>query len=127
MSSGAANPSNGTVGAGFEPGRDAFESGDLGAGGGAFCAYLDGEKVVDLWGGAARPGVPWAEETMSTLFSATKGLTTLCAQVLSDRRQLDIEAPVARYWPEFAQAPDRRPARRRGAGRRSAPASSPPT
>jgi len=77
---------------------------DLGQGGGAFAAYVAGECMVDLWAGEAAPGEPWQEGTRAVIMSATKGMTTLCAQLLSDRGQLDLDAPVARYWPEFAAA-----------------------
>jgi CubicO group peptidase (beta-lactamase class C family) len=99
-------PLDGTVAAGFEPVRQAFIDGqhDLGAGGGGFAAYVGGVPVVDLWGGWARPGQPWARETLGVIMSSTKGLVTMCAQMLADRGQLDVEAPVAHYWPEFAQA-----------------------
>ena len=95
---------SGTVHPDFEPVREAFAENfaarsDVGA---AFCAYVDGEKVVDLWGGEARPGVPWAEDTLCLVWSTTKGATALVAQILADRRLLDVDAPVARYWPEFA-------------------------
>ena len=65
--------------------------------------YVDGEKVVDLWCGTA-DGRPWAEDTLAVMFSATKGATALCAQILDDRGLLDLDAPVTRYWPEYAQA-----------------------
>jgi CubicO group peptidase (beta-lactamase class C family) len=96
----------GSVAPGFEAVRDTFdeELADFGRGGGALCAYVEGEKVVDLWGGQAKPDVPWSEDTITTLFSATKGMAALCAQVLYDRGQLDVDAPVAQYWTEFAQA-----------------------
>lgn len=95
---------DGTFAPGFEPVRDAFAAGadDLGRGGGAFCAYVGDEKIVDLWGGWASPGAPWAGDTLVVLASATKAMATLCAQALFSRGQLDIEAPVASYWPEFA-------------------------
>jgi CubicO group peptidase (beta-lactamase class C family) len=94
------------VATGFEKVADVFEAGRsaLGAGGGAFAAYVDGEAVVDLWGGSARPGEPWQADTLAVLMSTTKGLVTMCAQVLFDRGQLDLDAPVAQYWPEFAKA-----------------------
>jgi CubicO group peptidase (beta-lactamase class C family) len=97
---------DGTCAPGFERVREAFEAGasDLGRGGGAFCAFVGSEKVVDLWGGQARPGSPWAEDTLAVLMSSTKGFVALCAQILHCRGELDIEAPVATYWPEFAQA-----------------------
>jgi CubicO group peptidase (beta-lactamase class C family) len=77
---------------------------DLGAGGGAFAGYVDGECVVDVWAGEAGPGIPWAENTRGVVMSATKGLSALCAHVLHDRGLLDIDAPVVRYWPEFGAA-----------------------
>src|SRR5690349_12171185 len=90
---------------GYEPVRDLFlrEKGSLGIGGGAYCAYVDGRPVVDLWAGQAREGEPWTADTSTILMSATKGFAAMCAQVLVDRGQLDLDAPVATYWPEFAQ------------------------
>ena len=73
---------------------------DLGDGGGAFCAYVDGECVVDLWTGPRDRGA-WAEDTRAVVMSSTKGLTTLCAHLLEDRGELDLDVPVVRYWPEF--------------------------
>lgn len=64
----------------------------------AVAVYHDGELVVDLHGGGWRPG------SIVNVFSTTKGMTALCAHMLADRGLLDIDAPVARYWPEFAQA-----------------------
>ena len=74
--------------------------------GAAFAAYHRGRKVVDLWGGVADPatGRPWSEDTIVLVFSSTKGATALCANLLAERGQLDVDAPVADYWPEFAQA-----------------------
>ena len=94
------------VAPGFERVRDVFEEGvrEFGEGGGAFCVYLRGEKVVDLWAGEARPGTAWGENTLAIIHSATKGLSALCAQILYDRSELDPDARVAEYWPEFAQA-----------------------
>ena len=78
---------------------------DLGDGGGAFCAFVDGECVVDVWTGVAGPdGRAWEEDTRAVIMSSTKGMTTLCAHILEDRGELDLDAPVARYWPEFGQA-----------------------
>ncbi len=95
---------HGTLAPGFEPVRAAFaanfaERGEVGA---AFCAYLEGRPVADLWAGEARPGVPWEEGTMAVVFSTTKGPTTLTIQALAEQGVLDIEAPIASYWPEFA-------------------------
>ena len=61
-----------------------------------------GETVVDLWAGTAAPGRAWAEDTLQVIFSGTKGLTATCMLMLVDRGQLDLEKPVAHYWPEFA-------------------------
>jgi len=75
---------------------------DLGDGGGAFCAYVDGECVVDLWAGpAGTGGREWAQDTRAVIMSSTKGMTTLCAHLLEDRGELDLDAPVVRYWPGF--------------------------
>jgi CubicO group peptidase (beta-lactamase class C family) len=93
---------------GFEPVRRAFEEsfssdGEVGA---AFAAMLDGRPVVDLWGGAAdlAANAPWREDTLQIVFSGTKGFVALCMLMLIERGQLDLEQPVARYWPEFAAA-----------------------
>jgi CubicO group peptidase (beta-lactamase class C family) len=98
--------SGGEVSAGFEPVKDVFTAHlkELGDGGGAFCAYIEGHQVVDIWGGRATRIAPWHKDTCAVLMSSTKGLVTMCAQILVDRGQLDVEMPVAKYWPEFAQA-----------------------
>ncbi|WP_327129511.1 serine hydrolase domain-containing protein [Streptomyces sp. NBC_01727] len=77
--------------------------GDVGA---AFAAYRDGEPVVDLWGGTADPatGRPWYGDTLQLVFSGAKGLTAACVLLLIERGLLDLDAPAARYWPEFAAA-----------------------
>lgn len=76
------------------------DNGDVGAG---FAAYLDGEKVVDLTGGVAdRSGNPYDSRVLQMVFSTTKGATAMCAHLLVERGQLDLNAPVAKYWPEFA-------------------------
>ncbi len=74
---------------------------DVGA---SFCATLEGETVVDLWGGFADPARtrPWARDTIINVYSTTKTMTALTALILADRGELDFAAPVARYWPEFA-------------------------
>jgi CubicO group peptidase (beta-lactamase class C family) len=77
---------------------------DLGSGGGAFCAFVDGECVVDIWAGHAGPDIRWESDARAVIMSATKGLTTLCAHILCDRGDLDIDAPVVKYWPEFGAA-----------------------
>lgn len=98
----------GWVAPGFEAVRDAFAA-NFAAGtevGAAFAVYRDGAPVVDLWGGVADPatGRPWDERTLVLVFSTTKGATAACAHLLADRGLLDLEAPVAHYWPEFASA-----------------------
>ena len=72
--------------------------------GASFAATLDGELVIDLWGGhadAARSR-PWQRDTIVNVFSTTKAMAALCLHMLADRGRLDLDAPVARYWPEFA-------------------------
>ncbi len=67
---------------------------------------LDGEVAVDLWGGyrdEARTQ-PWLRDTITNVWSTTKTVTSLAALMLVDRGELDVDAPVARYWPEFAVA-----------------------
>ncbi len=96
----------GTCSARFDPLRELFaaklESGeDLGA---SLVVDIDGEVVVDLWGGWADEArsVPWTENTITCVFSTTKTMTALAALVLVDRGELDLDANVASYWPEFA-------------------------
>ncbi|MFI6275122.1 serine hydrolase domain-containing protein [Streptomyces sp. NPDC050988] len=92
----------------FEAVRDAFEENfrerdELGA---AVAVTVDGETVVDLWGGwadSARTRA-WERDTLVNVWSTTKGPTALCAHILADRGLLDLDAPVATYWPEFAAA-----------------------
>lgn len=97
---------HGEVASGFEPVREAFaanfsQHGDVGA---AFSLYVRGEKVVDVWGGIAdtTTGREWQEDTLQLVFSTTKGATAICAHLLAQTGALDLEAPVAEYWPEFA-------------------------
>ncbi|ARI53995.1 serine hydrolase domain-containing protein [Streptomyces bacillaris] len=97
---------NGEVAAGFEPVRDAFAANfaqreDIGA---AVCVYQDGRPVVDLWAGVADPdtGRPWERDTLQLVYSATKGATATAAHLLVQRGALDLDAPVAEYWPGFA-------------------------
>jgi len=73
--------------------------------GAAFSAYHRGRKVVDLWGGLAdeQTGKPWDEDTVVLVYSTTKGATALTAHLLAQRGELQVDAPVAEYWPEFAQ------------------------
>jgi CubicO group peptidase (beta-lactamase class C family) len=67
---------------------------------------LDGQPVVDLWAGHADKARtrPWGRDTIVNVFSTTKGLTAICAHRLVDQGRLNLDAPVARYWPDFAQA-----------------------
>lgn len=86
--------------------RDAFAA-NFTAGrevGASFAATLDGELVVDLWGGFADGARtrPWQGDTLANVWSTTKAAAALVAHVLADRGELDLDAPVARYWPEFA-------------------------
>ena len=97
----------GTVAAGFEQVRDEFERnfaerGEIGA---AVSAYWRGENVVDLWGGRRSPfgDAPWEEDTMVLVHSTTKGISAMTLAIANARGWLDYEAPVSRYWPEFAQ------------------------
>jgi len=97
---------HGTCDPRFEGVRKTFagnlESGaDIGA---SFAVTMNGEMVVDLWGGWADPGQtrPWEADTLVNVYSTTKTMTALTALLLADRGQLDVHAPVARYWPEFA-------------------------
>jgi CubicO group peptidase (beta-lactamase class C family) len=97
---------HGTCGGRFEAVRGALarnlDSGEeLGA---SIVVDIDGDVVVDLWGGfrdQART-VPWTEDTVTNVWSSTKTITSLAALMLVDRGELDVDAPVARYWPEFA-------------------------
>ena len=98
----------GTVAPGFEGVREAFarnftEHGEVGAG---FSLVHDGTTVVDLWGGVADVATlsPYTEDTLQLVFSTTKGATAILANRLAQRGELDVDAPVSEYWPEFAQA-----------------------
>jgi len=74
---------------------------DVGA---SVAVLVDGEPVVDIWGGFAdeQRTVPWESDTLTNVWSTTKTMTFLCALMLADRGLLDFHAPVAEYWPEFA-------------------------
>ncbi len=92
----------------FNAVKDAFAEnfpthGEVGA---AVAVMVDGEIVVDLWAGhadAARTR-PWERDTIVNVYSTTKGMTAICAHRLVDQGLLELDAPVAKYWPEFAQA-----------------------
>jgi CubicO group peptidase (beta-lactamase class C family) len=88
--------------------RDAFaknfeEGREVGA---SFAATINGEYVVDIWAGYADEACthPWERDTIVNVYSTTKVMAALCTHMLVDRGQLDLDAPVAQYWPEFAQA-----------------------
>jgi CubicO group peptidase (beta-lactamase class C family) len=96
----------GTCSGQFDPLRELFaaklESGeDLGA---SLAVNINGEMVVDLWGGWADEActTPWTENTIANVFSTTKTMTALAALMVVDRGELDLDANVASYWPEFA-------------------------
>jgi len=98
----------GTVEPGFEAVADAFranfeEHGEVGA---STAVYVGGRRVVDLWGGVADPdaGTPYTDDTLQLVFSTTKGATAACANLLAQRGDLDVDAPVGEYWPEFKAA-----------------------
>jgi len=91
----------------FAPVRAAFEENfqsrkEVGA---SVALSVEGEMVVDLWGGHrdAAGARPWERDTIVNVYSTTKTMAALCALVLADRGLLDLYAPVAQYWPEFAQ------------------------
>jgi CubicO group peptidase (beta-lactamase class C family) len=93
----------GTVAPGWEPIREAFARGHVDDPGGAqLCVYRHGEPVVDLWTLPDSDRGDFTGDTLSVIFSATKGALAVCAAMLVDRGLLDVDAPVARYWPEFA-------------------------
>lgn len=98
----------GTVAPGFERCRDAFVAGlASGAETGAACSIrVNGKTVVDLWGGIAdlSTGRKWNRDTIAPVFSVSKGVAAVCVLHLVTQGLLDLDAPVARYWPEFAQA-----------------------
>ncbi|MGA6168273.1 serine hydrolase domain-containing protein [Amycolatopsis magusensis] len=98
---------------GVEPGwgkvADAFRAnfgGDPGELGAACSVYVGGRPVVDLWDGLAdrESNRPWRENTIVQVASTTKGATAICAHLLVQRGELDLDAPVVRYWPEFGAA-----------------------
>ncbi|MET0793934.1 MAG: serine hydrolase domain-containing protein, partial [Polyangiaceae bacterium] len=74
--------------------------GEVGA---ACCVYVDGRTVVDLWGGHAdsEANRPWDRDTVVAVASTTKGAAAICAHLLVQRGELDLDAPVVRYWSKF--------------------------
>src|ERR1700733_3744646 len=98
---GACNPGFGAV-------KDAFASNfrhglDVGA---CLSVVVRGELVADIWGGYkdVQHSVPWERDTIINVWSTTKTMTSLCALILVSRGLLNLDAPVAAYWPEFAAA-----------------------
>lgn len=71
----------------------------------SLCVSVEGENVIDLWGGwrDKEHSAEWTEDTIAAIFSASKTVTSLAVLMLVDRGQIDLHAPVAKYWPEFAQ------------------------
>jgi CubicO group peptidase (beta-lactamase class C family) len=91
--------------------RDAFaanfdEASDPTDVGASVAITVDGDFVVDLWGGTVdtdtASGVPWERDTIVNVWSSTKTLSALCCLILADQGELDLYAPVAKVWPEFA-------------------------
>ncbi len=92
----------------FDAVRDAFadvftDDVEVGA---ALAVAIDGEVVIDLWGGDANEARsrPWQRDTITNLYSVGKAISAICLLRLVERGAVDLDAPVARYWPEFAQA-----------------------
>lgn len=106
MSDQASVSIEGSVEPGFEAVREAFiRNFELhGEKGASVAVYVDGESVVDLWGGVAdvTAGTPWSRDTLALSYSVTKGATSTLANLLAQRGELDLDRPVADFWPEFA-------------------------
>ncbi len=83
--------------------RNFTDRDDIGA---AVAVWVEGDLVVNLWGGSADAARrrPWREDTLASIFSGSKGLTSTCVHLLADRGEIDLNARVADYWPEFGQA-----------------------
>jgi CubicO group peptidase (beta-lactamase class C family) len=98
--SGQCDPKFAEVQAEFE--RNFAQRGESGA---SVCLSVNGETMVDMWGGVAdrETGAPWERDTLSIVFSCTKAATALCAHILIDRGELDLNALVTDYWPEFGK------------------------
>jgi CubicO group peptidase (beta-lactamase class C family) len=99
---------SGTCDARFAPVREAFETSfargeEIGA---SVAVVLDGKPVLSLFGGHADPAKtrPWKADTLVNVYSTTKGMAALCLHQLIEEGKVDLDAPVARYWPEFAAA-----------------------
>jgi CubicO group peptidase (beta-lactamase class C family) len=90
----------------FHAVREQFERNflDRGEQGAACSVYYQGRKVVDLWGGHRGKSQPWQHDTLALTFSVTKGMAATAMAVAHSRGLFNLDAPVAQYWPEFAQA-----------------------
>ena len=109
MGTTSGTPVQGHVEDGWGKVADAFRGnfeGSPGEIGAACCVYAGGRPVVDLWGGLAdrEANRPWNEDTIAEVASTTKGATAICAHMLVQRGELDVDAPVVQYWPEFGDA-----------------------
>ncbi len=94
---------DGTCTDAFSPLRDLLEA-NLASGedaGASVAVVHDGELVADLWGGEARPGVPWTRDTITQVWSVTKVMSALAVLTLVERGQIDPDVPVVEYWPAF--------------------------
>ncbi len=92
----------------FETIKDVFkenfkEFNEIGA---SFAVFLDNKFVVDIWGGYSNPEKTklWNKDSITKVYSTNKIITAICALILVDKELLDLDAPVAKYWPEFAQS-----------------------
>ncbi|MHA1915652.1 MAG: serine hydrolase domain-containing protein [Promethearchaeota archaeon] len=74
--------------------------------GASFAVFMDNKFVIDIWGGFSNPEKtkPWIRDTIAKVYSTNKIITSICALILVDKGLLDLDAPVANYWPEFAQS-----------------------
>jgi CubicO group peptidase (beta-lactamase class C family) len=108
VSAGAATAPQGAVAPGYERVREAFTAdlADRGDGGAALAAMVDGRPVVDLWGGLRDDlaGDAWRDDTVAVLFSGSKGVMATLLLLAAERGQIELDAPAARCWPEFAAA-----------------------
>lgn len=108
MSTTTRTPIDGTVAPGFEGVADAFRANfdSLGEVGASVAVYQDGQLMVDLWGGSADPttGRMWERDTATIVYSVTKGAASTVLHRLVQDELIDLDAPVAQYWPEFAAA-----------------------
>ena len=92
----------------FAPIRDVFEENfkEFNEVGASFAVFLENKFVVDIWGGYSNPEKTkqWDKDSITKVYSTNKIITAICALILVDRGLLDLDVPVARYWPEFSQS-----------------------